>query len=51
MAHYAACVLARFPGVTQTNIQAVMELSGSLAGLATISLQSFESVMGTKAAQ
>uniref|UniRef100_A0A146LU84 Uncharacterized protein n=1 Tax=Lygus hesperus TaxID=30085 RepID=A0A146LU84_LYGHE len=47
--HYARRVLSRLPGVTSNNVHAVMDLSGSLAGLATLSLQSLQRVMGNDA--
>ncbi|KAK7201838.1 DNA repair protein [Novymonas esmeraldas] len=45
-AYYAARVLSRFPGVTPQNAPRVMQLCGSLIGLATISQASLAAVMG-----
>eukprot|EP00796_Vickermania_ingenoplastis_P011398 gene11398-7903_t len=47
-AHAAARVLSCFPGIHPRNASAVMQLCGSLAGLATISKESLERVMGPK---
>lgn len=44
-AHYAARVLSRFPGITPQNAPRVMQLCGSLIGLATISQASLATVM------
>lgn len=45
-AHYAARVLSRFPGVTHENAPRIMQLCGSLIGLATISLNSLAAAVG-----
>lgn len=45
-AHYAARVLSKFPGITHQNAPRVMQLCGSLIGLATISQASLVAVMG-----
>ncbi|AYU76316.1 DNA repair protein, putative [Leishmania donovani] len=45
-AHYAARVLSKFPGITHQNAPRVMQLCGSLIGLATISKSSLVAVMG-----
>lgn len=45
-AHYAARVLSRFPGITHQNAPRVMQLCGSLIGLATISQASLATAMG-----
>ncbi|GET86143.1 DNA repair protein, putative [Leishmania tarentolae] len=45
-AHYAARVLSKFPGITPQNAPRVMQLCGSLIGLATISQTSLAAVMG-----
>ncbi|KPA74787.1 putative DNA repair protein [Leptomonas pyrrhocoris] len=44
-AHYAARVLSRFPGIHHQNAPRVMQLCGSLIGLATISQSSLATVM------
>lgn len=44
--HYAARILSLFPGLTPQNAPRVMQLCGSLVGLATISEASLVSVMG-----
>ncbi|KPI90662.1 putative DNA repair protein [Leptomonas seymouri] len=49
-AHYAARVLSRFPGIDHQNAPRVMQLCGSLIGLATISQASLETVMGEEGA-
>ncbi|KAG5498503.1 hypothetical protein JKF63_02789 [Porcisia hertigi] len=45
-AHYAARVLSKFPGITHQNAPRVMQLCGSLIGLATISHAALVAVMG-----
>ncbi|KAG5506872.1 hypothetical protein JIQ42_07588 [Leishmania sp. Namibia] len=45
-AHYAARVLSKFPGITHRNAPGVMQLCGSLIGLATISKASLAAIMG-----
>ncbi|KAG5485743.1 hypothetical protein LSCM1_07154 [Leishmania martiniquensis] len=49
-AQYAARVLSKLPGITQRNAPRVMELCGSLIGLATISKDSLVAVMGEEEA-
>ncbi|SCU64847.1 DNA repair protein, putative [Trypanosoma equiperdum] len=49
--HYATRVLSCFPGVTPKNLQRVMALCGSLAGLGTVEEEALAGVMGSAAAR
>lgn len=50
-AAYAARVLSRFPGVAPSNIDGVMRVCGSLAGLATIAETALAEIMGEEDAR
>ncbi|EPY23542.1 DNA excision repair protein ERCC-4 [Strigomonas culicis] len=49
--HYAKRVLLRFPGVNPQNMDAVMRAAGTLAGLASISLEALQTAMGNENAK
>lgn len=50
LSQMAMRVLSKFPGVTNQNINGVMQLCGSLTGLATIAKSSLSSVMSSEEA-